>query len=267
MPVLNKNVASPNDESFDTERLLRLRRNEPPQKSYMWRVELPDLSDRSRLSGVSYDPNSFRLADRLRALNVMQQQMLSQRVTSISIPFSTVETDKAISENSYWYYAKQNDIGQIEFEMQEFEDGYTLQWLTAWQQLMIRSEHGTYNPPVVYKKDLKFYRLSANKKDIHMHVYKGYFISGIADMSNDYEANDIVRYSVQLTGDSVEHNIFSVAGFTHVDPLNLKRLAEIFAVEPVLETVDLALKGSVKAATGLNIGGITGAVGGLGNLF
>lgn len=263
MAKLERNKQSTRN-SFAIDNLMYNKKKENPQKSYLWRVVLPNLADQSKLNQVTYDQASFEEAQQLEGIIVNMSEYLSSRITNISIPFSTIETDKQIIGNSYWYYAKQNDIGSISFEMHEYEDGLTLQWLNAWQSLMI-TQNGTYNPPVVYKKDLRFFRLSAEKRDIHLHVYKDYFISGIADMSNDYETNEITKYAVQLTGDSVEHHVFDIAGIVN-DPDALKRLADILSVESALDTVDIALQGAVKEATGLNLPGTKDIVGGIGSI-
>jgi len=190
------------------------KQSESPMRSYLWRVLLPDLTVGLQNSGAVYG-DGVRDAEILFATTSNINQDLSTRVTNITIPFSNIETDKAIKGNSFWYYAKQNDIGNISFEIHEHEDGKTLQYFEAWQNLMGNTD-GTYNAPVIYKQNVKFYRLSSNKQDIVVHTYAGYFVSGIADLSNDYESNDIVKYAINLTGDSVKHETFSVAGLKTV---------------------------------------------------
>jgi hypothetical protein len=265
MAKLERNRKSSGN-SYQIENVLRdKKRIETPQKSFLWRVVLPRLADETKLVGISYNNAALDEAKTLESITLNMNERLSSRVTNISIPFSSVETDKQNIGNSYWYYAKQNDISSISFEMIEMEDGLTLQYLNAWQSLML-NEDGTYNPPVVYKKDLYFYRLSADKRDIHLHIYKDYFVSGIADISNDYETNEIVKYAVQLTGDSVEHYIFDIAGIIS-DPTITERLRKILSLDSALDSVDIALQGVVKEATGLNLPGTRDIAGGIGSLF
>lgn len=181
------------------------KRTESPLRSYLWRVVLPDLTLGLRVPSASYGDGTDYAFD-LFGSNARLNHDLSTRVVNMSIPFSTVEADKGVVGNSFWYYAKTNDIGSINFEMYEYEDGLTLRYLQAWQNLMFNS-NGTYNAPNIYKHDIVFHRLSSDKQEIITHTYNSYFITGIADINNDYEGNDIVKYAVNLTGDSVDHEI------------------------------------------------------------
>lgn len=183
------------------------RQSTSPLRNYLWYAVLPDLTSGLNNVSATYGDGVESAVDLFYegAIN----HKLSTRIVNISTPFSTVETDKETDGNSFWYFAKSNDIGTINFEMYEYEDGLTLQYIQAWQNLMFNS-NGTYNAPAIYKRDLKMYRLGSNKDELIQHTYKNYFISGVADIANDYEGNDIVKYAVSLTGDSVEHEIISV---------------------------------------------------------
>lgn len=184
------------------------KRNDSPMRSYLWRVLLPDLTIGLNNNGATYGDGVNTAKDLFSGANRLNHD-LSTRIVNMSIPFSTVETDKGTKGNSFWYYAKSNDIGGINFEMYEYEDGLTLQYIQAWQNLMSNSD-GTYNAPSIYKKDIIFYRLSSDKEDVVIHTYNDYFISGVGDINNDYEGNDIVKYAISLTGDSVEHQTISL---------------------------------------------------------
>lgn len=200
--------------SFNISDVMSQKRSESPMRSYLWRVLLPDLTEGLQNPSAVYG-DGVRDAEILFATTSNINQDLSSRVVNMTIPFSTIETDKAVTGNSFWYYAKQNDIGNISFEMYEHEDGKTLQYVQAWQNLM-NNTNGTYNSPSIYKKKLIFYRLSSNKQDLVVHTYSGYFVSGIADISNDYETNDIVKYAINLTGDSVAHETHNLEGLKTV---------------------------------------------------
>jgi len=206
------------------------KRNDSPMRSYLWRVLLPDLTVGLQNNGVTYGDGVSNAKDLFSGSNRINHD-LSTRIVNMSIPFSTVETDKGIKGNSFWYYAKSNDIGSINFEMHEYEDGLTLQYIQAWQNLMFNSD-GTYNAPSVYKKDIIFYRLSSNKEDVVIHTYNDYFVSGVADINNDYEGNDIVRYAISLTGDSVEHRIVGLDDLKNVGSIDktLNDLGSILSI-------------------------------------
>lgn len=176
-------------------RSIRRRTLKPPLKSYLWRMELPVLDREGYVSGISFD----------------DQLEVSSRVVSVSVPYDTLETDKANHGNSFWYFAKSVDIGSITMEVLEYEDGLTYKYFRAWQKL-IANYNGTFNPPVVYKRDVRFFRLDTNKEDVLVDTYHNYFVSGIGESSNDYESNSLVRLTVTLTGDSVSREIKSVVG-------------------------------------------------------
>jgi len=189
--------------SFNISDVMAVKQNQSPMRSYLWRVLLPDLTIGLNNTNAVYG-NGVESAVGIFSFNSRINQEISNRVSNMAIPFSTIETDKDIIGNSYWYFAKHNDIGSISIELHEHEDGLTLSYFQAWQDLMANT-NGTYNSPSIYKKDLVFYRLSSDKNDIVVHTYHGYFVSGIADITNDYDSNTTVKYGINLTGDSVSH--------------------------------------------------------------
>ena len=222
-----------------------------PMKSFLWRVELPDLSTGNRGGGYLLSNEAFGAVEDLYEIDSYIHLSLSKRITNISIPFVSVETDKGVIGNSYWYYGKQNDIGAISLEILEFEDGLSYRYMDTWKALMI-NPNGTYNPPVRYKRDIKFYRLSANKNDIIVHTYSGYFVSAIADVNNDYESNELVKYAINFTGDSVSTETYAIAGITS-NPSELEQLKKVLSLESILPSLETALAGKVRDATGLNL--------------
>jgi len=166
----------------EARRIIDTKRIEDPLKSFMWYVELP--SDIVGFDGNVFDINS--------------------RISSISTPYNAIETGKETAGNSYWYFAKSIDIGTITLEIIEHEDGGSFDYFEKWQN-MIANINGTFNSPNHYKRDLKFFRLDSGKTKIILDKYNGYFISGISDVANDYETNSLVKFTVTLTGDAVEH--------------------------------------------------------------
>jgi len=258
--------------TFNIKDTLTQKRQANPMKSYLWYVLLPRLDDMSSESTpstsstsssiVSSVADSFTSAatDFARSVGVTDlsakdmdiHRKISSRIVNISIPFISIDTEKVTSQNSYWYYARTNDIGNIAFELYEYEDGLSLEYITTWQNLMINDTYGTYNPPAMYKKRVKFFRLNSSRDEIVVHTYHGYFISGVADISNDYETNDIVKYAVNLTGDSVLHESIPVStllGSRTADNI----LKQVLSVDSVLPTLQNSLEGEITAKAGKNV--------------
>jgi hypothetical protein len=168
------------------QRAIDQKRKARPVKSYLWHMELPYL-------------NGFN-GDYLE---------ISTRILAVNLPNNMYSTEKESHGNSFWYYANGVDIGDVSIEVMEFEDGKTFEYFSYWQSF-IGNQNGTFNPPVFYKKELNFFRLDAMKQKIMNDTYSGYFVSGISDIANDYESNDVVKYTITLTGDSVVHKNLAV---------------------------------------------------------
>lgn len=165
---------------------------EQPQRSYLWRVLLPNLITDSTASIL---PFQRQIPDR---------DILVHRIQSISLPYPRIQTNKNTFGNSYWYSAANNDIGTISMEIEEDETGKTFAYLAAWQSLIMNDNpRGTYNPPAYYKKDIDIYRLSVAHEEIIHDVYKDCFITGIADVSSDYSTSSILKYQVTFSTDEV----------------------------------------------------------------
>lgn len=171
---------------------IKRKHTKSPLRSYLWRVELPLIP----------------------GFTIEQVMEVSTRVVATTVPFVTLETDKEIHGNSFWYHAKSSDIGNITLEVMEYDDALTFTYFNTWLK-MVSNSNGTFNPPVYYKKDFKFYRMNTIKNDVVKDTYLGYFVAGVAELSNDYESNGVVRYTITLTGDSVKHEVLnSTLGIT-----------------------------------------------------
>lgn len=193
---------------------LARKKTQSPQYDYLWRVELPDLTVPSSESIISTDTfgSSFlgsianvaldMLVDKIDTAGGMQE--LNHRVTSIDTPYFQMDTKKITDRNTFWYSASNNDIGSINMTIDEMEDGATYNYLNAWKNMIIR-DNGTYNPPAMYKRNIKFIRLSATHLDLHVFNYVGYFLNEIQNIQNNYEGNDITQYNCVFTGDGVEY--------------------------------------------------------------
>ena len=235
--------------NFSIGDILTKKTYERPMKSYMWRVELPHLQSNLNKEGIVWDATAAYPVHEIYTRDPSVHLNVSTRVSNISIPFSSVDSEKGIQGNTFWYYAKSNDIGQISMDIYEYEDSLTHSYIDAWQKLMF-NDNNTYNPPVIYKHDLKFFRMSSNKTDLIVHTYKDYFITAVNDVSNDYDANEIVKWNITLTGDAVKHQVFDVSG---KDPSVLDQLKKILSVESILSTVGSVVGGQLKNETGFNL--------------
>ena len=167
---------------------INAKRYNAPMKSYLWRVELPP-----NITGFT----SFA-----------QLQEIGSRIVSFTSPYVAIEADKEITGNSFWYYAKSSDIGTITLEVMEYEDNLSFKFFKAWKDMITPTVEGAsniFNPPFYYKGDIKLIRMNSYKNDIFEDLYKGYFPTSISDLTNDYETNSVVKFTVTLTGDDVIH--------------------------------------------------------------
>lgn len=218
--------------SFNISEVIKKKSLEAPLKSFLWRVVLPRMTTNEI---VRFDElgDSFPV-DIEEYPNINYE--ISHRVVNVTTPFFNIDTEKAIDGNSFWYYAKHNDIGTIAFDIYEYEDMMTYQYLDAWKSMMINS-NGTYNPPAAYKKDFEMYRLSASKEDLIIFKFKNYFINSVADLASDYETTDTVKYSVSLTGDSMEYEVKPIASLGE-KPEDINIIRKIFDYEKRFGDVD-----------------------------
>lgn len=174
-----------------------------PQFEYMFRVVLPDL-------GI--EPIQSTAAFNLLAQTGDGETsgLISERVHSISTPFTSYETTKHVDRDSYWYSAGGSDIGNISLRVDEYEDGETLKYFLKWQARMGNGD-GTHNPPVEYKRDITMFKLSSSGRDIHYHTYTGYYPITIGDASHSNDSSQILQYNITLSGDSVTHTFLSAS--------------------------------------------------------
>lgn len=174
----------------------------------MWRVELPDLF---MLPGMSFNTSIRNAIDRYNEITRREQfniEDINLRVVEVTEPHITFDKGEVGRNNGKWFVAKQNEMGDFVIEIEEYEDGLTLEYLNTWKDLMV-NENGTYNPPVFYKRDINFFKISSlkannqgNTLDVHKRTLKGCFVNSISDVSYSYDSNDIVRYSVTFSVDS-----------------------------------------------------------------
>lgn len=201
-----------------------------PQLEYMWRVQLPDISDgmetrgfgeklkdgvKEKLSGVW---GAIKTATNLPASivsvfasailddDVAPQEEINHRVTSFDLPFPSFEARKVVSHGAGWKAAAGKEISTVTMKMMEYEDGATLKYLTEWIR-RVNPETGFHSVPAFYKKPIKLVRMSTSGLDLHVSTCVGCFPLEISTVSHSYDANGVITYSVTLAVDDVEHEI------------------------------------------------------------
>ena len=171
------------------------RKNEQlPQFDYLFRVDLPDINP----AGFSVEfpsPGSSR--------GFQGAADISHRVYGVNAPLTEYETKKNTARSTFMYTASNSDIGSISIRLDEYEDGKSLEYLLAWQDLF--GDDTGNNPPAVYKGNIRVIRMSSTLSDVHVHYYTGYFPNAISPMAFSYDNNGVLQYEVTFTGDSVTH--------------------------------------------------------------
>lgn len=175
------------------------RKNEQlPQFDYLFRVDLPSINS----SGFSTE---FPVPGASRGFS--DSNDISHRVYSVNAPLREYEVKKNTKSDQFMYSITTSDIGTISMRIDEYEDGRTLEYLLAWQDL-IGNSIGK-NPPAVYKGNIRVIRMSSVLSDVHVHYYRGFVPNNISPMGFSYDNNGILQYEVTFVGDDVEHLLIS----------------------------------------------------------
>lgn len=199
------------------------KQDQSPQYDFLWRVELPSLD----LSGI--DPTSNNAASRNPSGGFMDQVQanpqglygnvdtgsqravtdmddLNHRVYNIETPFYTFDAHAANGGSYKFHTAHHKEIGEMSITMDEFEDGKTLKYINDWTGLILRPD-GTHNPPAMYKKTIRVYRLSATKLDLHVSTYEGCFLQGVSPLNLSQEGDGVMQYALSIMPDKVYHEV------------------------------------------------------------
>jgi hypothetical protein len=244
-----------------------------PQYEYLWRVELPTLGT----TGINPSVNLMGIVNQSTPLRQIGEQVpspvkrigeqifdyfnkqsviqstnldeLSHRVTSIDAPMPSIESKKNTHKGSFVYTASNNEIGSLTLKMDEMEDGLTLDYITTWMNLITRDD-GFYNPPAIYKRDIKIIRMSSTELDIHVSTYHGYFPTEVSPVSYSYDSNGILQYSITLTGDSVSHKIIPAS-----------------QVRQIIEAEQSKIMNGYSSQDGFGVGGFSSVLGAAGMII
>lgn len=152
----------------------------------------------SSLSSAPQMTNLFEVQ-----LPLDDENIISPRVVGVTLPFPRGEADTAKLHNSKWYFFAADDIGNLTLEIIEGEDGKTEQWVKSWFKL-IRNSDGSYNPPAHYKRHIRVFHLNARGDRIKEFVLQDYFPLGITDSAYAYEGSEVVKYSIEFSGDDLQ---------------------------------------------------------------
>lgn len=171
---------------------------------------------------------------------------LSHRVFSVDMPYQSFETIKNTYGSSFFFTAGNNEVGSLSLKLDEYEDGDSLRYIEAWRNLICNPD-GSYNPPAIYKRNIRLIKMSSSGADLHVTTYKNCFPSEISPSTFSYDSNTITQYSVTFTGDSVEHVFI---------PAN-EVIATVVALQPEILAGNGYGDGDFFS---LSVGGIAGAV-------
>jgi len=182
-----------------------------PQKSYMWRVVLPDITNTDHISS-----SSSRAVARAKSLvdtyafdgGGIDMADINHRVMSINAPFLNIQMEQVNQHNTVWHRPTRNEISEFTMEVEDYEDALTFKYLDYWRKT-IQNPDGTYNPPAFFKRRLILHRMAASSNlDLMTHIYSGCSLSAISELASDYESSTILRYNVTFTVDDV-HTVIS----------------------------------------------------------
>ena len=181
-----------------------------PKRSYLWIIELPDISQdpedmESAAEGDSDgdDPDDFNIDDELR-------DTLTHRITSVSLPFVQFETSQMPYQNRRKHYAEAFSVNnQMSLDVIDGDENAALRYFLAWQNL-IKNEDGTFNPPSFYKRTIKYRHFATDLEKILEVKYKGCFPVSIDDLSLDYETNNLVQLSISIQCDEVKSEDYEI---------------------------------------------------------
>ncbi|WGH49700.1 hypothetical protein [Alishewanella phage vB_AspM_Slicko01] len=179
---------------------IRRKKEQLPQFDYLFIVKMPDLTIGSSASQPYVNWIDYN------ALQFEVDQDINHRVFAINAPNPTYDTKKTQTKNTYWYSISNKDIGQISITMDEMEDGMTLKYLNAWRTLMENGD-GTYNAPLIYKRDILLIRYSGSKNELSTITYKGCFPVGMSESTYTHEGSGILQYNATFACDSVSYAI------------------------------------------------------------
>jgi len=188
--------------------------DQSPQYDYLWRVEMPIISSHPidptsgnvMSGGGLYGKVNTGGVSQKRDESASDADEINHRVHSIEVPFYSFDTQKVNGAPGYIYTAHHRDLGAITVTLDEYEDGRTLKYINDWTHL-VENPDGTFNPPALYKKTIKYYRMSSTNIDLHVSYYEGFFLTNVAALSSSQESDGIMQYSLTLTGDRVKHKI------------------------------------------------------------
>ena len=184
--------------SFNLDKAVKLKENAAPQMNTLWRLELPDLTNNmGKDSSVS---GSVEQAFNNTTSFDGDMEDINSRVVTVSAPMIEYDTEF----NAYFHRNMLGQYGNLTFDIEEYEDGKTREFLNIWDGLIGPAAH-RHNPPYFYKRNLTLFRMSTTKIDLNVDIFKGVVLNSIGDISHNYDSPEIMKYNVTLTVDDVEH--------------------------------------------------------------
>lgn len=188
---------------------LSRKRQQNHQMDFNWRVLMPSTSQTGLTNGDVVIADVGEDAQVVLASNDTDME-INHRVTDIAIPFKNFDVRETTNRNSHLHTAGTRNIGAFSVTLDEMEDGLTTKYIDDWQHL-IANDDGTYNPPALYKREIRLIRTSNNGLDLHIVVIKGCFPSEVAPVQFSYDSSEVTKLNVTFSCDTVEQKILPVA--------------------------------------------------------
>lgn len=176
-------------------------------------------------------------------------QKFNTKITEVTTPYWTIDSDKVTNGASFWYTARHNDISNVSVVIDEDHQGSTLDYFDIWKALMV-NDNGTYNPPAFWKKTIKVYRLNLLKLDFQVLEYNGYFPTELSAINNGYEADGALQYSVSFTGDTLTRGEINLEKFMDEGQ---KQTAVLLGSKPSTDIADVSMSPSQFLELGISI--------------
>ena len=233
--------------SYSYEKSFDIRRKIEPARTYLWRVELPDLS----IMNTGYVSESMNKAKDLYdgLIPPFDMEKFNTKITEVNTPYWTIDSDKVIDGASFWYTARHNDISNVSIVIDEDQYGNTLDYFDIWKALMV-NDNGTYNPPAFWKKTIKVYRLNLLKLDFQVLEYNGYFPTELSNINNGYESDGALQYSVSFTGDTQTRGEINLEEFMSEEQ---KQTAVLLGSKPATDITDISISPSQYLELGITV--------------
>lgn len=185
--------------------VIESKQNQKPMLDFLWRVILPVIGEYSDPTGVvkAYE-SKFLGGSASAAAGVESAKEVSDRVYEINTPFKSYKAEDGLYGATDTSSATKEELSTMTMVIDEYEDGLTLDYITAWMS-RLSNRDTSRNPPAYYKREITFLRLGRSQEILSTTVYTGCWPMEINPINNSYEGNGLVQYSITFSTDDVFH--------------------------------------------------------------